>query len=391
MSETKKSSGNIVQHLKNNDIQYFGGSMIADRKHALIVLLFISLFIVIIPASGDSISFTDALGREITLDKPAERIGFQFYGVGEALKIVGAWDKVVARDGYISDEEFYPGFENIPAINPESGEMELDYEKIVEINPDVMIIQNEEWYADKLQEAVETLDPEIKVVVLDFVNPNTMAENFVKLGQITGNNQKAQEFADYYTDIVSPIQKKAGQLSESEKPSVLIKAAGYSADQLCTYGSGMAGWENILAISGGKNAAHDLSFGFGDIDPEWLMSNDYDVLIDEIWNIYCPESFEYQATDPQNARAKGEELRSQVMNEEEFSGSTAVKNGDVYLVDHALFGTIRQVVLIPYLAKWLHPDLFGDLNPEAIHQEYLDRFIGADYDLKEVGIFVYPE
>ncbi len=43
------------------------------------------------------------------------------------------------------------------------------------------------------------------------------------------------------------------------------------------------------------------------------------------------------------------------------------------------------------MAKWFYPDLFEDLDPQAIHQEYLTRFQGLDYDLDEYGVFVYPE
>ncbi len=43
-----------------------------------------------------------------------------------------------------------------------------------------------------------------------------------------------------------------------------------------------------------------------------------------------------------------------------------------------------------YMAKWFHPELFEDLDPEAIHQEYLTEFQGLDYDLNEHGVFVYP-
>jgi len=43
------------------------------------------------------------------------------------------------------------------------------------------------------------------------------------------------------------------------------------------------------------------------------------------------------------------------------------------------------------MAKWFHPDLFEDLDPKAIHQEYLTRFQGLDYDLDEHGVFVYPD
>jgi iron complex transport system substrate-binding protein len=42
------------------------------------------------------------------------------------------------------------------------------------------------------------------------------------------------------------------------------------------------------------------------------------------------------------------------------------------------------------MVKWLYPELFVDLDPEAIHQEYLTRFQGLDYDLDTHGVFVYP-
>jgi iron complex transport system substrate-binding protein len=42
------------------------------------------------------------------------------------------------------------------------------------------------------------------------------------------------------------------------------------------------------------------------------------------------------------------------------------------------------------MAKWFHPDLFKDLDPQAIHQEYLNRFQNLDYNLDKNGVFVYP-
>jgi iron complex transport system substrate-binding protein len=41
---------------------------------------------------------------------------------------------------------------------------------------------------------------------------------------------------------------------------------------------------------------------------------------------------------------------------------------------------------LSYLAKWFYPEKFPDLDPEAIHKEYLERFQGLKYQ----GIFVYP-
>ena len=69
----------------------------------------------------------------------------------------------------------------------------------------------------------------------------------------------------------------------------------------------------------------------------------------------------------------------------------AVKNGKVYVICGRFAYGIHYPVIIAYYAKWFHPDLFEDLEPQAIHQEYIDRFCtGLDYDLDEHGVFVYP-
>lgn len=46
--------------------------------------------------------------------------------------------------------------------------------------------------------------------------------------------------------------------------------------------------------------------------------------------------------------------------------------------------------MIPYMAKALHPDIFDNLDPKEIHQQYLTEFQGLDYDVSEHGVFVYP-
>ncbi|MEM0286197.1 MAG: hypothetical protein QXW34_03565, partial [Candidatus Methanomethyliaceae archaeon] len=43
-----------------------------------------------------------------------------------------------------------------------------------------------------------------------------------------------------------------------------------------------------------------------------------------------------------------------------------------------------------YIAKILHPNLFSDMNPRDIHQEYITKWMRIDYDLKKAGTFIYP-
>jgi len=42
------------------------------------------------------------------------------------------------------------------------------------------------------------------------------------------------------------------------------------------------------------------------------------------------------------------------------------------------------------MAKVFLPEAFADLDPEAIHQEYITRFLGEDFDLDRDGVFLYP-
>ncbi len=51
-------------------------------------------------------------------------------------------------------------------------------------------------------------------------------------------------------------------------------------------------------------------------------------------------------------------------------------------------GGLTDVIGLAYYAEWFHPDLF-DMDAQAIHQEYIDKFCGIDFDVAEHGVFVY--
>ena len=50
------------------------------------------------------------------------------------------------------------------------------------------------------------------------------------------------------------------------------------------------------------------------------------------------------------------------------------------LSDNSWIGTV-------YLAKLVQPNLFQDLDPRELHQEYLTRFLGLDFDIYKQGLF----
>ena len=79
-------------------------------------------------------------------------------------------------------------------------------------------------------------------------------------------------------------------------------------------------------------------------------------------------------------------IRDEIMNRPELANVKAVKNGKVYCISLQIMWKPRYFVGVGYLAKVFHPEIFEDLNPKALNEEYLDRFQGMPYR----GVYVYP-
>jgi len=368
------------------------------RRALSIFCMILGIFLVTIPIctanthteSTGKISIIDDWGREITLDHPAERIVFGHTAAGEGILLAGGWDKVVGRDASITNEKFYPNLDSLPAINGLNQAFNLDFEKITKLKPDLVILQKK--YSDRKNfDAIsETLAPDIQVVGLDFLDPES-AESVKKLGVLLGTSDKADEYVQFHDNIIKSIKDKTASLSDNEKSNVFIDAVGMGPDQISTYGKEASFWKKICDIAGGKNVAADLSSDFvKTVDLEWLLEQDIDDIVVQCWDKEKPESVGYTATDPAHAIQEAKAIIQEISSKEVFSHTDAVKSGNVFVQDYQLANNPKSFIGALYLAKWLHPELFEDIDPVQVHQEYLQRFIGTDLDLNAVGLFGYP-
>ena len=94
----------------------------------------------------------------------------------------------------------------------------------------------------------------------------------------------------------------------------------------------------------------------------------------------------YETDDPSGFEAK----RNEILARTGWSNITAVEDNRVHMLLYEFGASPGVPVTIAYMAKWFYPELFEDLDPQAIHQDYLTEIQGMDYDLKERGVFVYP-
>jgi len=137
-------------------------------------------------------------------------------------------------------------------------------------------------------------------------------------------------------------------------------------------------------MAGGKNIFDDLSGEAITIDPESVVERNPEFIIWKISNIGG-------YTLDKNETVKFQEKQNEILSRPELSNVSAVKNKNVYILSSDVFFGGRYFLSIIYMAKWFHPDLFRDIDPKDIHQEYLTRFQHLDYDLDQQGVFVYPE
>jgi iron complex transport system substrate-binding protein len=344
--------------------------------------------LLIILGRESKLTLVDSADRIVTVNKPVERAVFTHHAMAEGISLLGAGDRVVGREYTISSPELFPELMELPSVTGPMGPYDVDFEKVFELDPDIFLTAN--IPIPGFEDVVATLEPEIPVVALNFFEPHTMVENTRKLRYVLNTEEKGEEFIAFHEGVVNDITEKTAGLSEEEKPRVFIKIHSMrTPEALGTFTDELPLAKYLFGITGAINIAADLpGFGFvPEVDLEWLTEQNPAIVVASIWPVLYPGSFGYEIDDNSVAIA----TREQIMNRDVFVGSDAVLDDRVYLYYYELINTPRFVVGAAYWAKWFHPELFSELDPQDIHQEYLTDFLGIDYDLDEQGVFVYPE
>ena len=331
----------------------------------------------IIVGKEAKLTLVDSADRTVTVKKPISRVVlFGATGSAEAIKVLKVQDRVVGVPEHVREAEIlFPELSSLPSVGMWNAP---DYEAMIELNPDIVIVGS--FGCDEI---VEKLTPAgITVVALDFYKEESVIEEMLKAGYIFDRLGEAEEFIDFYEGCINEIAEKTEKLSEEEKPRVYYEYSDFLTVNKNTPD------HSLIVTAGGINIAADkLGTGmypdYPTVDPEWVIEENPDIIV----KIEYIAAQGYEVDDPMEMK----EVWESVMNRSGFTYISAVDNKRVYIVSVELtHGRLTHFVHLAYLAKWFHPELFEDLDPEAMFQEYLTRFQGLDYDLDEHGVFVYP-
>ena len=272
-------------------------------------------------------------------------------------------------------------FQNFPSYLPLlPGEQSVNNELILQLNPD-FIVTSPFW----LSLFNQTVLDEIPIVQLNY----NSTEAYRILGSILGKDKEAEEFIEWIESYTTLIDKRIAALSKDDFQKVFIYYGGeYGMASPPPYGT--FGKENILRNrlierAGGISMSENLDGEWITVDPEWVVSQNPPVIIRECYIINDHPELGYDVTDSSYAA----ELMNSIMSDQPaFEGCNAVKNKRV----HLLYGDLTEdswFISFAYMAKWLHPELFEDIDPIEMQQEYVTLFQKLEYDVHKEGLFSY--
>ena len=356
---------------------------LADAKYdgKINPLDFIQIKLIIVGKEKE-LTVVDSRGEAVTVKKPVKRIIPLADHYADAIRVLGAENDVVGVGSGIAKEEvLLPVMSKLPVIGGSIwGAPGPDIEAILALDPELIITYGKYPKPELLEDKL--IGTGIVVVRLELKDPKVIVEDVKKLGYIFDKRERSEEFIDWYEGYMDTFRDRTEALSEDGKPRVYIEMYPRPDRwKYKTWGKGSSADQDCM-IAGGINIAGDLE-GHPMVDAEWVIEQNPEMIVGIVTSI-IPSG--YGVDDTTGVEA----TRLYALNIPELQNIDAVKDEQIYLIASDVRCGIQKVIGIAYMARIFHPELFGDLDPQAIHQEYLAEFQRIDYDITEHGVFVYP-
>lgn len=214
--------------------------------------------------SASGVTITDMKGREITLDKPAERVVALTASDCEILYAIGAGDTLVGRGEYCD----YPS-EVLEVQSVESG-ANTNIEEIIALQPDVLLMSDMAQSEEQISQLEEA---GIKVVVSEATDIEGVYTAIDMIGTLMGKEENATDVIDTMKDTFTQVQEKStGDGSESIYFEVSPLEYG-----LWTAGSNTF-MDEIATMLGLKNCFADVE-GWSEISEEQVLERNPDYIV----------------------------------------------------------------------------------------------------------------
>lgn len=301
----------------------------------------------------------DSIGREVEIPDPVTKAVVANAYNTEIINAIDALDCVIGVDYNIyQDKESWKNKFTEDMVIGQS-QKELNYEKIIELAPEVLILTGNGTY----EEAEQQLEPfGIKVVVCDAYYTDQFEKSCDLLGQVFGKEENADELKHYFMDKLDYINK---QLEGVEKKTLYFE---YRREGNTTipgnffyYMVEYAGADNVFKDSQNVEVESEAVIA---ANPEYIVK----VSAPDVYSSYYPPTLEeHQA------------IKEELISRPGWDEIDAVKNDNILLLSHYVHGGASKLVGCMYIAKFLYPDLLPDLHPEEVFRDWLEKYQKLDY------------
>lgn len=324
------------------------------------ILLTVLLIILGVSATGlAEVSFTDSSGTPITLPAPAERVVCLNSDVAEAMVLLGAGDRVVGVAQTVTTDSAL--MRHLPKAVSVGDWQTPSVEKTLQLKPDAVI----GYSSSKPKNADQFTGAGINLIYLDCYKFDTLERDIRELGTMTGTKTEAEKYCSF---LNSYKQQVSDRLSNITGPLPTVYVEGYSDYSAQGKDSGV---DILMGIARGKNLAADLGEQWPKVTPEWVISENPAVIL---------------KTASLKPDITLDKVRDAIMTRTGFEVLDAVKEKRVFVLNGDLVYGPRSPAGLVYLAKALHPEECSDISPDAVLEEYAEKFVSGT----ETGDYFSP-
>ena len=307
-------------------------------------------------SDAEQITVIDDAGHEANLTPPITRVVVVDSGPGAALSALGVTELIVGNHTSLTNALF-DTIADVPVVATNS---EINYEAIAEAEPQLVISATS--HHGFISEGDHLDDFGIEFIALDLRTPSRMRDDFRLLGKVFQKEAEAQKVIDFYDKYQSLIDERLAGVAEEDRPTVFLEmhAGAYHT------GSPESQFYQQIELAGGRNVADDLADNpladDVEVSAEWVAEKNPDYIVRET------SPLRYTATTADDAIV----IYDEIMARPGLATVTAIKEGNIFMIGNDIFSRPGYIVGICYLAKEFHPDLFEDLDPDAVLAEWFE-------------------
>lgn len=341
------------------------------------------------PPAPVPVTVTDLAGRPVAVPPQVNRIILGEGRIAVALAILDPQDPLrgvvgtmgefplLDPTGYALWADRFPAIRDLPAVGKASA-TSFSVEQALSLRPDLALLTLAgHGPTPKDEEVIRQLEAAgVTVAFIDFfLDPlvNT-PKSIALLGALLGKQPEADAFVTAYQ---TELRRVTDRLTPgTPRPLVFLEnRVGLQGDCCASIGQGVLA--TMIDAAGGRNLATGLIPGqSGVISLEYLLTHQPDLYVGTaIGNAATAGKMPDRIVLGHGVSARDAQASlSHSLQRTGISTLSAVRQGRAHALWHHFVHSPFNVVAVQALAKWIHPDLFRDLDPAETLLRLTTRF-----------------